>query len=143
MHLSIKSLVTGASLVLVMGAVAQAQKNTPLPCKDGTTSTASGKGACSGHGGVNGEAKAAQEKVSHTAKKAEEKAEKAEKATTKAAAKAEEKSETKAQEKAEKAAAKLVKCTDGTESKGGRGACSGHGGIAKRLKKAAKKSDKK
>jgi hypothetical protein len=127
MHLSLKSLVTGAGLVLVMGAVAHAQKNTTVPCKDGTTSTVSGRGACSGHGGVNGEAKAAQEKASNTAKK-----------TAKKAEKAEEKSETKAQEKAEKAEAKMVKCTDGTESKGGRGACSGHGGIMKKAKKAAK-----
>jgi hypothetical protein len=68
-------------------------------CKDGTTSTASGKGACSGHGGVDASATAAAKKG---AKKSE-------------AAKA--------------ASAPEVTCTDGTTSKGGRGACSKHGGI--------------
>ena len=132
MGISIKSLATGTALVFMMGAVAQAQKNTPLPCKDGTMSTVSGRGACSGHGGVNGEAKAAQEKASKTAKK---ETKKETKKAEKAEAKAEEKHETKAEEKAEQKAAKMVKCTDGTESKGGRGACSGHGGIAKAAKK--------
>lgn len=68
-------------------------------CKDGTTSTASGKGACSGHGGVDASATAAAKKG---AKKAE---------TAKAAS------------------APEVTCADGTTSKGGRGACSKHGGI--------------
>jgi uncharacterized protein DUF3761 len=68
-------------------------------CKDGTTSTASGKGACSGHGGVDASATAAAKKG---AKKTE---------TAKAASEPE------------------VTCTDGTMSKGGRGACSKHGGI--------------
>jgi predicted nucleic acid-binding Zn-ribbon protein len=68
-------------------------------CKDGTTSAASGKGTCSGHGGVDAAATAAAKKA---AKKTE---------TAKAAPAAE------------------VTCTDGTTSKGGRGACSKHGGI--------------
>jgi len=68
-------------------------------CKDGTTSAATGKGACSGHGGVDAAATAAAKKP---AKKTE---------TAKAAPAAE------------------VTCTDGTTSKGGRGACSKHGGI--------------
>ena len=131
MRISIKSLVTGAGLVLVMGAVAQAQKGTTVPCKDGTTSTVSGRGACSGHGGVDGEKKAAQEKARNTAKQEAKKAEKAAEKTEKKV------------EKAEKSEAKMVKCTDGTESKGGRGACSGHGGIAKAAKKAPKKSGRK
>jgi hypothetical protein len=79
-------------------------------CKDGTTSTASGKGACSGHGGVD-------TKATSAAKKAEKKAETA----TKKAEKTE--------DKAEKKAAAEVTCTDGTMSKAGRGACSKHGGV--------------
>jgi hypothetical protein len=71
-------------------------------CKDGTTSAAAGKGACSGHGGVDDKATAA-------AKRAEKKAEK--------------KTET------AKATPAEVTCTDGTMSKPGRGACSKHGGV--------------
>jgi len=80
------------------GAQLQAQAAASV-CKDGTTSAASGKGACSGHGGVDAKATAA-------AKKAEKKTE-----ATKAASTAQ------------------VTCTDGTMSKAGRGACSGHGGV--------------
>ena len=76
-------------------------------CKDGTTSATTGRGACSGHGGVDKTAK---------------------KAATKAAVK-EAKAETKVAKAEAKAVAKQVKCTDGTMSDGGRGACSGHGGI--------------
>src|ERR1043165_9192680 len=80
------------------GAPLQAQAAASV-CKDGTTSAATGKGACSGHGGVDAKATSA-------AKKAEKKAE----ASTKKAEKAEEK------------AAAQVTCTDGTMSKAGRGA---------------------
>src|SRR5436853_3877050 len=92
-----------ASIVAVcVASVVHAQGTTK--CNDGTTSTASGRGACSGHGGV--AAKATKEE-----RKSEKKAEKAEK---------------KAEKKADKEVA-MVTCTDGTQSKGGRGACSRHG----------------
>jgi hypothetical protein len=94
------------------GSPLQAQAATI--CKDGTTSSATGKGACSGHGGVDAKATTAS-------KKAEKKAEAAEKKAAKTEAKAETKTATKA--------AAEVMCTDGTMSKPGRGACSGHGGI--------------
>ncbi len=71
-------------------------------CKDGTSSSVSGRGACSGHGGIDAKATAA-------AKKAEKKSEKIAKSDAKAAAE--------------------VVCTDGTTSAGGQGACSRHGGI--------------
>ena len=68
-------------------------------CKDGSTSATTGRGACSGHGGVDA-------KATEAAKKA-----------------------AKAQAKAPAKTVAEVTCTDGTSSKGGRGACSGHGGI--------------
>ena len=97
------------SLLLVVGMVVAARPafSQGSVCKDGTKSTASGKGACSGHGGV----------ASKAAKKGETKAAKAPAKETKKEAKAEEKP------------AAMVTCTDGSTSKGGRGACSGHGGI--------------
>ena len=72
-------------------------------CADGSSS-AGGRGACSGHGGID----RGQTKATRTAAKADVKAAKAE----------------------ERAAATTVTCTDGSPSAGGRGACSGHGGIA-------------
>ena len=123
-------------------------------CNDGTTSNATGRGACSSHGGVKtkGTASATQagkadtkaaaktapktaEKSAKTAAKAPEKAAKSE---TKAAPEKSAKSETKTAEKTGKSEPKDVTCTDGTMSKPGRGACSGHGGV----KKADAKSKK-
>jgi hypothetical protein len=107
------------SLVALAG-VAGAQSKTTM-CTDGTRSAVSGRGACSGHGGVK-KAEKAEAKVAKTADKADKKiAKTADKAETKIA---------KTESKASKTPAQ-VKCTDGTMSKGGRGACSRHGGIAK------------
>lgn len=72
-------------------------------CKDGTSSATTGRGACSGHGGVDSKA-------------------------TKKAAK-ELKSEQKAAVKTAEKAGAMVTCGDGSESKAGRGACARHGGV--------------
>jgi len=75
-------------------------------CKDGTTSVSSGRGACSGHGGVDRKAISHQKKIV--------------------------KSETKAAKGVAKrtAGAQVTTiCADGTTSNStGRGTCSGHGG---------------
>ena len=73
-------------------------------CKDGTASAVSGRGACSGHGGVDAKATARSKKADRAAKGG--------RITY-----------------APKAGA-TVTCSDGTSSAGGRGACSRHGGIA-------------
>ncbi|MFL5605676.1 MAG: DUF3761 domain-containing protein [Gemmatimonadaceae bacterium] len=86
-------------------------------CKDGTTSAAKGRGACSGHGGV-----APVAPVAPAAKRAAVRSAKADVRAAKTAA----------------ATAKdQVTCTDGSMSAGGRGACSGHGGIDRGATKAA------
>lgn len=124
-------------------------QGTKTICNDGTTSEAVGRGACSSHGGVKtmgtkaaaktakSESKAAEKAAATTTKAAEKAAktetkaaEKAAKTETKAAEKAA-KTETKAVAKTAKTAPKEVTCTDGTMSKPGRGACSGHGGVKK------------
>jgi hypothetical protein len=88
----------------------------PVTCKDGTTSPKGGRGACSGHGGVNKSATA----PAATAAAAPAPAPTATPSTA-AAATAKTASST-----------GPVPCNDGTTSpKGGRGACSGHGGINK------------
>lgn len=91
---------------LLSPAISGAQA-TAAKCKDGTTSATSGRGACSGHGGVD-----------KTATKVEAKTVKAQEKTAKAVVK--------------KTTGTQVTsaCADGTSSTAtGRGACSGHGGV--------------
>jgi hypothetical protein len=122
--------ITASLSLLVLGlaltaGTASAQSTTRV-CKDGTTSTATGRGACSGHGGIDANA---TEKARKAANKAEIKADKA-------AMKADKKAE-KREDKGKDAKDALAQCKDGTYShaKTTRGACSGHGGIAKLLRR--------
>jgi len=151
--LSARTLFLTAAVALVPFALS-AQATTT--CKDGTTSTATGKGACSGHGGVKKSAKTAKAdaKVTSKAEKADVKADvKADTKAPKADAKVA-KSEAKAATKVAKSATAPVttaskttasntdptgataKCKDGTYSHAQthRGACSRHGGVAEWLK---------
>ena len=105
-------------------------------CKDGTTSVSSGRGACSGHGGVNKKAMKAQKKAA----KAEVKA--ADKGATAATPKASAKAKTRANSNSAVAgsgasednnpAGAIARCKDGlySHAKNRRGACSRHGGVA-------------
>jgi Protein of unknown function (DUF3761) len=125
-----------------VAAQAKPKASTQSICKDGTTSTASGSGACSSHGGVDTLAT----KAAHASKKAAKADAKATKAsgdstTSSAAASKAKRADAKAV-KAEDKAAKdstgaTAQCKDGTYShaKSMQGACSGHGGVAKTLKK--------
>jgi hypothetical protein len=80
-----------------------ADSTNPTTCKDGTTSSATGKGACSGHGGV-------------------------QKAPTSAGGAATSTSEP----AAPTTSGGATTCKDGTTSSAtGKGACSGHGGVQK------------
>ncbi len=126
------------ALFFLSAAPLSAQKG-QVTCKDGTTS-AGGRGACSGHGGI----APAPAKVAKTETKAATKVAKTEtKAATKVA-----KTEAKAEAKVAKAEKKtamnaeeqnpvgaIAECKDHTYShaKGHRGACSRHGGVAKFL----------
>jgi hypothetical protein len=103
-----------AAALLAAPVVSLAQdtsSSTQVTCMDGTTSPHGGRGACSGHGGIN---KSASTSTSSTAPAPAA-------STTPAAAAA----------PASTATAATVTCNDGTSSKGGRGACSGHGGVNK------------
>ena len=114
---------------------AESPEAAEVTCKDGTRSKG-GKGACSGHGGVDksapGAAAAAattgESKSKSTSKHKEAAAEETDQAGTKPSAKA---SSGTASSAASPEAAATVTCKDGTTSKGGKGACSGHGGIDK------------
>lgn len=160
------ALLVPTALVLALGfaPAAGAQATAKVTCKDGTTSTAAGRGACSAHGGVAPAKamkvaakadKAADKAAAKTDKAAAKSAAKADKAADKSAAKSEkmatksakgsEKAAAKAEKAADKAAPKgavtasaevSAKCKDGTmsKSKSRRGACSGHGGVATWMK---------
>ena len=161
--LSYRSLLVATAIALAPLAV-NAQATAAVTCKDGTTSAATGRGACSGHGGVDKAASKAAKRSARAAKadtKAEVKADTKEaKQETKATAK-ETKTTAKETKAAEKATSKAVtsdvrqtnkianataantdptnataKCKDGTYSHAAthRGACSRHGGVAEWLK---------
>jgi hypothetical protein len=51
-RMMVPSLILIASSFVAQTAGAQAPAAAPTTCKDGSTSTATGRGACSGHGGV-------------------------------------------------------------------------------------------
>lgn len=99
------SIVAAAAIAAMSAVAVQAQAAANI-CKDGSTSISSGRGACSGHGGVDRKAVAHQKKV------------------------------VRGETKAAKAVAKRTSgsqvttiCADGTTSNStGRGTCSGHGG---------------
>ena len=104
------ALLTVSLLVFALALPVRAADSTAATtCKDGTTSTASGRGACSGHGGV----------------------QKAAPATATGAAPASAPAAAPAAAPATPAAPAAT-CKDGTTSTAtGRGACSGHGGVQK------------
>ena len=141
------------ALLLTVPMMAHSQAVATI-CKDASTSAASGRGACSGHGGVDAKATSA-------AKKAAAKADKAAKSAAKTAAKAEAKKERKSEPVPNSTVTRptptprpaptpmrdtradnndsrdaMAECKDGTYSRAAthRGACSRHGGVAKFLK---------
>ncbi len=87
-------------------AAADAQQATST-CRDGTTSSVTGRGACTAHGGVDSKATA---KATSRAMKAASK-------------------NAKPEVGAAATAGASVTCGDGTSSAAGRGACSHHGGV--------------
>ncbi|MDB4907602.1 MAG: hypothetical protein JWO05_2386 [Gemmatimonadetes bacterium] len=120
-----RMLTTTFAVALLAATAAHAQSASSI-CKDGSPSGTVGRGACSGHGGVDAKATSKAQKA---ATKAASKAQKDAAREAKKDAKNAEKVERKEEKVAERNA--TVRCTDGTTSNGGRGACSGHGGISR------------
>jgi len=101
-------------------------------CKDGTTSVSSGRGACSGHGGVDRKAVSRQKKAAKAEAKA---AGTLPRASATARAHASTKSAVVTGSGAAEdnnPAAAIARCKDGlySHAKHRRGACSRHGGVA-------------
>lgn len=133
-----------APLMIAALAMPAFADSTPTTCKDGSTSEVSGRGACSGHGGVLKikKVKASKEAAAPAAPAA---AAPAAAATVAAPAAKVEKAATKtAEAKAPTVTASATdptgataKCKDGTfsHSKHHGGSCSNHGGVAEFLAK--------
>ena len=100
-------------------------------CTDGTTSTAAGRGACSGHGGVQKAAKAAAATTAKAPATTETATPAATPAPSTAAAKAAPAAKAASAGNTDPTGA-TAKCKDGTYSKAKShtGACSKHGGVA-------------
>jgi hypothetical protein len=103
-------------------------------CKDGTTSTATGRGACSGHGGVQKAGKSAAASAPASTESASPAAAPAAPAAAPKAAPAAKSTATTGNTDPTGATAK---CKDGTysKSKHHEGSCSHHGGVAEFLTK--------
>ena len=119
-------------LIFAMASVSYADST----CKDGTTSTATGRGACSGHGGVQKASKAAAAAAPASTEKASPAA------ATPAPAAASSEAASKTAPAAKSAGTgntdptgATAKCKDGTysKSKHHKGSCSHHGGVAEFL----------
>ncbi len=115
-----------AAALLAAPALSAAQSTSStgaVTCKDGTTSPHGGRGACSGHGGIDKSATAAAAGGGTAAPAAP---------AAPAAAAPAAPAATPAAPSSSGSAGGPVTCKDGTTSPhGGRGACSGHGGINK------------
>ena len=99
-------LATAIAAITTMSSGSLHAQTAATICKDGTTSVASGRGACSGHGGVDKKAITHQKKVVKSEAKA-----------------------AKAVSKRTAGSQVTTLCADGTSSNStGRGTCSGHGG---------------
>ena len=122
MRTRLSAFLTVAALACLTSVGGAQAKPATVTCNDGTTSTATGRGACSSHGGV---------KKADATKGAAKSATTAAKPAANAAKPPKPADTTKAKSAGKATKTAMVKCTDGTTSKGGQGACSSHGGIAK------------
>src|ERR1700736_952054 len=119
-NITVASLIAAPLLVFVWATRSLAADPTPTTCKDGTTTTSTGKGTCSGHGGV--------QKAKTTTPAAAPAAAAPAAAPTAAPAKA-------AAPAAPAASGAATTCKDGTTTtSSGKGTCSGHGGVQKPTK---------
>jgi uncharacterized protein DUF3761 len=105
------------SLTLVAASSLAAQATAATVCKDGTTSATSGRGACSGHGGVDAKATDAAKKGAAKADKAASAAAKTTDKTAKSTEKTADKAAKSTEKTADKAAAKTASKTGAAAAK--------------------------
>jgi hypothetical protein len=118
----------GFALLSITAAGASAQGRTRINnvCKDATTTSATGRLACAGHGGVDAQATA---RLSRSVTHAERQVVKADVRADRTIAKAEERSIRDARDA-------TARCNDGTywHARTHQGACAGHRGVSRFLK---------
>jgi hypothetical protein len=139
-NIIVNGFVAAPLLAFAMAMPSFAADPAPTTCKDGTTTTSTGKGTCSGHGGVQKAAKAAPATPAATATPAAPAAA-APTAAAPAASTTAAKSSTATKSAPTTAASNTdptgatAKCKDGTYSKSTHhsGTCSSHGGVAEWL----------
>ena len=138
-NITVAGLIAVPLLVFALAVPSVAADPAPTTCKDGTTTTSTGKGTCSGHGGIQkaGKAKTATAATAAPAAAAPAPATPAPAAPAATAAKS-----STATKSAPTATAgntdptgATAKCKDGTYSKSAHhsGTCSSHGGVAEWL----------
>jgi hypothetical protein len=140
-NITVAALVAAPLLILALAVPSFAADPAPTTCKDGTTTTSTGKGTCSGHGGVQKATKAKPATASTAAPASSAAPAPAATAAPAAPAATAAKSST-ATKSAPTASAgntdptgATAKCKDGTYSKSAHrsGTCSSHGGVAEWL----------
>ena len=134
------SLAALAALLLAMPALARAaDAPATVVCKDGTTSKG-GKGACSGHGGVDKGAAKTEAKPAPSAPPAASQAQAPAAPAPQARSSGSTHASPPAKAKNTDPTGAIARCKDGTYShaKGHSGACSSHGGVAEWLDQPAK-----
>jgi hypothetical protein len=119
-NITVAGLIAAPLLVFALAMPGVAADPAPTTCKDGTTTTSTGKGTCSGHGGV-------QKAAKTTAPAAP--------AATAAKSSTATKSAPTAKAGNTDPTGATAKCKDGTYSKSAHrsGTCSSHGGVAEWL----------
>jgi Protein of unknown function (DUF3761) len=125
-NITVAGLIAVPLLLFALAMPSVAADPTPTTCKDGTTSTSTGKGTCSGHGGVQKAAKTPAPAAAATPA--------APPATAAKSSTAAKSAPTAAAGNTDPTGA-TAKCKDGTYSKSAHrsGTCSSHGGVAEWL----------
>jgi hypothetical protein len=131
----VAALIAAPLLTLAMAMPSFAADPAPTTCKDGTTTTSTGKGTCSGHGGVQKAAKAKPATAAAPAAAAPAPAAAPAASTTAAKSSTATKSAPTTAASNTDPTGATAKCKDGTYSKSAHhsGTCSSHGGVAEWL----------
>lgn len=131
-NITVTGLIAAPLLVLALAMPSLAADTVPTTCKDGTTTASTGKGTCSGHGGIQ---KATKSKPAATAATGAPAAAAPAASTSAAKTSTATKSAPTASASNTDPTGATAKCKDGTYSKSAHrsGTCSSHGGVAEWL----------
>lgn len=121
-NITVAGIIAAPLLAFALAMPSLAADSATTTCKDGTTTTSTGKGTCSGHGGIQKASKAKPATAAAPATTAAKSATASKSAPTAAASNTDPTGAT-------------AKCKDGTYSKSAHrsGTCSSHGGVAEWL----------